>query len=64
LKKLLLLFLVSIAAPARRALATAGITNPHQISTRTENELLKLQGVSPSTIPKLKTALKVHGLSL
>ena len=41
----------------------AGITNLKQLGSWTEAELLKLHGIGPTTIPKLKTALKASGRS-
>jgi len=57
-------FLSLLAAPARRAMHNAGITNLKQLGTWTETELLKLHGIGPTTIPKLKKALKARGYSL
>jgi len=57
-------FLSELVAPARRALQNAGITNLQQLGSWTEGELLALHGIGPSTIPKLKKALKVKGYSL
>jgi DNA-directed RNA polymerase alpha subunit len=57
-------FLALLAAPARRALVAAGITTLHQLSKKTEEDLLKLHGMGPSSIPKLKAALKEKKLSL
>jgi predicted RecB family nuclease len=56
-------FLSSVAAPARRALEQAGITTLEQLSTFTETDLLALHGMGPSSIPKLRDALELKGLS-
>lgn len=56
-------FLADIVAPARRALKGAGITTLKQLSELTETELLKLHGMGPATIPKLRSALNSKGLS-
>jgi len=56
-------FLSKISAPARRALEAAGINTLNKLSKYSEKELLKLHGMGPSTIPKLKKALKEKGLS-
>ena len=56
-------FQSTLGAPARRALENNGINTLEQLSTFTENQILKLHGMGPSTIPKLKTALKSVGLT-
>jgi predicted RecB family nuclease len=57
-------FLSLIGAPARRALEHAGIKTPDQLAKYSEAELLELHGMGPSTIPKLRNALKSKGLKL
>ncbi|HMG92923.1 MAG TPA: hypothetical protein VK589_22855 [Chryseolinea sp.] len=57
-------FLSMLAAPARRALQNAGIASLQQLGSWTEAELLELHGIGPTTIPKLKEALKAKGYSL
>lgn len=52
-----------ISAPAQRALAGKGISNLQELSAFTENDILALHGMGPSSIPKLRTALKDSGLS-
>ena len=52
----------SLSAPAQRALANAGIKTISQLAKYSEKELLKLHGLGPSAIPKLKTALEAEGL--
>lgn len=56
-------FLSKLGAPARRALEGAGITNLESLSKYSEKEILKLHGMGPSSIPKLKDALKKSGLN-
>ena len=56
-------FLSALAAPARRALQTAGINSLDQLAAWKEADLLKLHGIGPTTIPKLKKALKSKGYS-
>jgi len=56
-------FLALLAAPARRALENAGIKTISQLSNYTENQLLTFHGMGPGSIPKLRKALKDHGLS-
>lgn len=50
-------FLSLLAAPARRALERAGIKTLADLAGRSEGEVLKLHGVGPSTLPKLRQAL-------
>lgn len=56
-------FLSLLAAPARRAIQHAGITDLEKLSTWTEKDLLKLHGLGKTTIPVLQNALKKKGLS-
>lgn len=56
-------FLSLLSAPARRALEHNGITSLHLLSTYSEKEILKLHGMGPASLPKLRTALKENGLS-
>lgn len=56
-------FLSLLSAPARRALENKGITTLNKLSIFTENEILSLHGMGPSSIPKLKKVLKDNGLS-
>lgn len=51
------------SAPARRALVNAGIKTISDLSIFTEREILKLHGMGPGSIPKLRQALRSHGLS-
>ena len=55
-------FLSVVAAPARRALENAGIKTLSQLSSYSENQLLKLHGMGASSIPKLRKVLQVQGL--
>ena len=56
-------FLSILGAPARRALEGAGITTLKQLSTYSEKEILKLHGMGPGSIPRLKDALTKSGLT-
>ena len=56
-------FLSLIGAPARRALEREGIYTEVQLAKWTEKDILKLHGMGPSTIPKLKKALAEKGLT-
>ncbi|WP_144900395.1 RNA polymerase alpha subunit C-terminal domain-containing protein [Luteimonas cucumeris] len=56
-------FLSELAAPARRALESKGIATLSQLAKHTEAQVLELHGMGPSSMPKLKDALKAKGLS-
>lgn len=56
-------FLSILAAPARRALENKNIRTLKQLAAFSEAEVLLLHGMGPSSIPKLKAALKTGGLS-
>ena len=56
-------FLSLLGAPARRALENAGIISLKKLSKYSEKDILKLHGMGPGSIPKLKKALKELGLS-
>lgn len=56
-------FLSQIAAPARRALEHEGIDTLSKLADYTEREILRLHGMGPSTIPKLRGALRDAGLA-
>lgn len=56
-------FLSTLSAPARRALEGKGITSAKQLAKHTEADILKLHGMGPASLPKLRTALAAEGLS-
>jgi DNA-directed RNA polymerase alpha subunit len=56
-------FLAELSAPARRALEHNQITTLEQLSGYSEKEILKLHGMGPASLPKLRTALEEAGLS-
>jgi len=56
-------FLSHLSAPARRALENNGITSLEKLSEFSEKEILQLHGMGPSSIPKLRDALKTVGLN-
>ncbi|MCZ1265917.1 RNA polymerase alpha subunit C-terminal domain-containing protein [Paenibacillus tundrae] len=56
-------FLSLLSAPARRALENQGITTLQLLSQYSEKEILKLHGIGPSAMPKLRQALEEEGLS-
>jgi len=57
-------FLSALAAPARRALASAGIHTLKDLSRFSKKELLQLHGLGPGSLPKLEGELKKAGLAL
>jgi predicted RecB family nuclease len=56
-------FLKAIAAPARRALAGAGVKTLKQLARFTEAEIAALHGMGPNAIGKLRSALRTEGLA-
>lgn len=52
-----------LSAPARRALDGVGIVRLEQLTTHTEAEILKLRGMGPNALEKLRRALAARGLS-
>ena len=55
--------LPKVAAPAQRALDSAGIANLKQLSKFTEVEVAQLHGMGPNALGKLREALKAEDLS-
>ena len=53
--------LPNIGNPARRALATIGITRLEQVSATSEHELLALHGFGPKALRILGDALQERG---
>ena len=53
----------SLSAPARRALAGAGVTTLADVAAMTEDELMKLHGMGPKGIRILRQALAERGLA-
>lgn len=56
-------FLAELAAPARRALAGAGLTTLAKLSRMSEAQIGELHGMGPNAITKLRASLKKSGLS-
>lgn len=56
-------FVEGLSAPARRALDKAGILTPKALARFTENEILQLHGIGPSSLPVLAKALAEKGLA-
>lgn len=57
-------FLHGFAAPARRALVSAGYSTPTRLTAATERDLLRLHGIGPTAIRRLRDTLARRGLSL
>lgn len=53
----------TISAPALRALLNANINTIGKLTHYSESDILKLHGMGPASIPKLKAALKAKGLA-
>lgn len=53
----------TLGAPARRALANAGIGDLEALAQRTRIEVARLHGMGPSTLPKLDAWLAAKELS-
>ncbi|AZJ19309.1 hypothetical protein DM800_13075 [Bacillus sp. AY18-3] len=56
-------FLSLLSSPARNALEHHGIHTIEELSKYSEKEILKLHGMGPASMPKLRNALKEKGLS-
>jgi uncharacterized protein YdhG (YjbR/CyaY superfamily) len=52
-----------LGAPAKRALENNGIKTLKQLSQYREQEVLKFHGIGPSSLPKLREALRSENLS-
>jgi hypothetical protein len=51
-----------LAAPARRALARAGIRSAKELSKVSERHVAELHGMGPSAIRALRATLRANGL--
>lgn len=56
-------FLSLLASPARRALEHEGITTLEKLADFSEREILQLHGMGPRSMPILRNALQLQGLS-
>lgn len=56
-------FLSLLAAPARRALENAGIKTLEQLAQHSDAEVAALHGMGPTSMVKLRQALKAKGFS-
>lgn len=52
-----------LAAPARRALAQAGVTRIEQFAALTEAEVSEMHGMGPKAIDLIRRALHAKGLT-
>jgi hypothetical protein len=55
-------FIDGMSAPARRALQSLGIDSVKKLARHPEREIMALHGMGPSSLPKMKAALKAAGL--
>lgn len=55
--------LPALAAPARRALAGAGISRLDQLSKFSEAEIKALHGIGPNALKQLRAAMDAKGIS-
>ena len=55
--------LPKLAAPAQRALASAGIQKLDDIATFTEDEIMRLHGMGPNAMRKIRETLAAKALS-
>ena len=55
--------LPDVAAPARRALAEAGIQSLQDLARQPESQVAGLHGMGPQAMTRLRAALAEHGLS-
>lgn len=55
-------WMAKLSAPARRALEASGIRTLHELSERTEKDLLALHGFGPASLPILRNELRAAGL--
>lgn len=56
--------LPKIGTPAKRALASIGVTSLHQVAERSRAELLELHGLGPRALRILEDTLTERGLRL
>ncbi len=56
-------FFSLLSSPARNALEHHGIHTIEELSKYSEKEILKLHGMGPASMPKLRNALEEKGLS-
>ena len=54
---------IGLAAPARRALVDAGLTELIQLAKWTRVDLASLHGMGPNALIKIDDALKISGFS-
>ncbi len=55
-------FLSLLAAPARRAMESRGVSTLRKLALYREEEILEWHGMGPSSLPKLRKALAENGL--
>ena len=55
--------LPKLAAPAMRALNSAGLTSLAKLARATEAEVMALHGMGPNAMKAIRAAMKARGLS-
>lgn len=55
-------FVDGLSAPARRALQNLGIDSLKKLAQHTEADILAQHGMGPSSLPRMRAALKAAGL--
>jgi uncharacterized protein YdhG (YjbR/CyaY superfamily) len=53
-----------LSRPAQRALIREGLLSPSAVASKTKEQLLKLHGLGPSSLPKIQSVLKARKLRL
>lgn len=56
-------FLSKLSSPARNALVHQGIDTLQELSKYTEKEIVRIHGIGPASLPKMRTSLKEEGLA-
>lgn len=54
--------LTAVSKPAQRALISHGVRTAHDLARFSAADVLNWHGIGPSAIPKLRAALRAHGL--
>lgn len=56
-------FPLGLAAPARRALTSVGVSRIEELSVHTERSIANLHGMGPNAMAKLKEYMETAGVS-
>ncbi|MEP7210045.1 MAG: DNA-binding protein [Alphaproteobacteria bacterium] len=55
--------LPKLAAPAKRALSSAGLTSLEKLARASEADVMALHGMGPNAMKAISTAMKARGLA-